>query len=280
MPLNSYTAISQFAGTVYEGVLTVIRDNNLMAGQVLTFNDMTGMAPRIVPEYGTATMNTVADTDDLTSQAFAPAVLSTITPTEKGAQFFVTDAREETDPYGITSDASQELGLAAAETVERDLLALFGSLTGGTVNSPGTAPTWLNFFAMQALLRNRRVPQPWTFVCHPYHWYKLGGSASIAGAQTNAAPDLLNSVNRTFWMGNVGGVDIFTSSYLTAGTATTAAMFGRQAMALDVRRAPRLRPERDESRRGVELNLSTIYGVGTWRPTHGVQGVFDATAPS
>ena len=36
----------------------------------------------------------------------------------------------------------------------------------------------------------------------------------------------------------------------------------------------RLEPERDASRRGWELNLSTVYAHGVWRPTYGVQMIF------
>jgi hypothetical protein len=48
-------------------------------------------------------------------------------------------------------------------------------------------------------------------------------------------------------------------------------MFARQAIALDIRRPFRIEPERDASRRGIELNASMIFGAGLWRPTFGVQ---------
>src|SRR5690606_25474790 len=145
----------------------------------------------------------------------------------------------------------------------------------------GSAISWDYFFQMQARLRANRVPQPWSFVCHPFHWYQLQKAASVAGTRTNAADNLLNAVNSMFLVDRVAGVDIYVSSYIEPDGQddSVVAMFGRSAIALDLRRAPRLEPERDASRRGWELNLSAVFAHGTWRPTHGIKGVFDTTLP-
>ena len=62
----------------------------------------------------------------------------------------------------------------------------------------------------------------------------------------------------------------------------TGGVFPREALAIDWRRAIRVMPQRDESRGGggTEFNMSAIYAHGIWRPTRGVQMVFDATAPT
>jgi hypothetical protein len=60
----------------------------------------------------------------------------------------------------------------------------------------------------------------------------------------------------------------------------TAGIFSPLALALDVRRAPRIEPERDASRRATELNLSSVYAHGVWRPKYGVQLISDASTPS
>ena len=60
----------------------------------------------------------------------------------------------------------------------------------------------------------------------------------------------------------------------------TGGVFPQEALAIDWRRMIRVRPERDESRRGLELNMSAVYAHGVWRPDRGIQMVFDATAPT
>jgi hypothetical protein len=52
------------------------------------------------------------------------------------------------------------------------------------------------------------------------------------------------------------------------------------ALALDVRRAPRIERERDASRRADEINLSAVYAHGTWRSKFGVQLISDASVPT
>lgn len=281
MPLNTYSDISTFVNTVFEDALFVARDNNLMANLVTVFNDQQGAALRKNQTYGTATMNSVAETDDLTSQAFTPTALSTLTPGEVAAQFFLTDLRVESDPFGVRSDAAQELGMAMAQKFESDLLGNFSSLTGGTVGAAGTAITWGHVFAMFSRLRAQNAPRPWRLVLHPYQWHILG-KAVAPGATVTNAPELQNEVMRNFYVGTVSGVDVYTSANITVDGSDDAycALFSPAALALDIRRAPRLEPERDASRRGWELNLSAVYAHGIWRPKFGVQGLFDASTPS
>jgi hypothetical protein len=56
-------------------------------------------------------------------------------------------------------------------------------------------------------------------------------------------------------------------------------MFSSNAMALDMRRPFRMEPERDASRRGIELNVSSIYAYGVWRPQYGVVLLTAGTIP-
>lgn len=281
MGLNTSAEISAFVNTIWEDALLVARENNLMAGLVTGFGDRSGTAIRSLQTYGTATMNTLAESDDLASQTFSPSQLSTLTPAELGAQFFITDLRVETDPFGVRNAAALELGQAMAEKIDVDLLSNFSSLTGGTVGASGSANSWGYFAAMLTRLKAQKAPMPYVYVAHPYQWHPLAKAASVAGSQTNIGPALADNVNRNFFVGNVMGVDIYvTANVPLSGTDARAAMFSRAALALDIRRAPRIEAERDASRRGVELNLTGVYAHGVWRKTFGVQGLFDCQAPT
>lgn len=278
---NTYSNISSFVNTVFEDAMLVARDNNLMANLVTVYNDRQGMALRKNSEYGTATIQSIAETDDLTSQAFTPAVLSTLTPAEVGAQFFMTDQRLESDPFMVRQDAATELGLAMAQKIEKDLLGDFSSLTGGTIGTAGSAASWGYFYAMLTALRAQNASGPIAFVCRPEQWHQLG-KAVAPGATVTNSPALQDSIVGRFYVGSVSGVDIFVSSNIAKDASDDAysAMFTPQALALDIRRAARLEPERDASRRGWELNLSAVYAHGVWRPKFGVKGLFDAALPT
>ena len=279
--LNTYSDISSFLNTVFEDAMFVARDNNLMAQLVTVYNDRQGMAVRKNSEYGTATISAIAETDDLTSQAFTPSLLSTLTPAEVGAQYFMTDQRLESDIFGVRSDAANELGFAMAQKIEKDLLGNFTSLTGGTIGTAGSAMTWSYFYAMLTALRAQNGPAPYAFVCRPEQWHYLG-KAVAPGATVTNSPAIQDSIVGRFYVGSVSGVDIYVSSNIAKDASDDAycAMFNPQAIALDIRRAPRLEPERDASRRGWELNLSAVYAHGVWRPKFGVKGIFDAALPT
>lgn len=277
--LNTYTDIQAFVNVVYEAAMTVARDNNLMSALVRNFAGQ-GMASRRVTIYGTATMNTVAETDDLVSQAFVPTTLTTLTPSEVAGQFFLTDQRVESDPFGVRDEAATELGMAMAQKIELDIISDFPNLTGGTVAMSGTAPTWAWFTAGLTRLRQNNAPGPYYAVISPYQWHSLGTAVTPATAAQTNAPQFQDRVMNQWWVGQAMGVNIFLSANMAVGTAVTAAMFSRDALALDVRRAPRLEPERDASRRGTELNLSAIYAHGVWRPQFGVQMISAGTAPT
>lgn len=67
----------------------------------------------------------------------------------------------------------------------------------------------------------------------------------------------------------------------TAGAGyATGAIFNRDAIALDLRRAMRIEPQRDASLRSTELNTTMVYGVGQWRTEWGIQIQTKATAPN
>lgn len=278
---NTYSDISSYVNTVFEDAMFVARDNNLMASLVTVYNDRSGMAVRKNSEYGTAIINSIGETDDLTSQAFTPSLLSTLTPAEVGAQFFMTDQRLESDIFGVQQDASQELGNAMAQNIEKNLLGNFSSLTGGTVGTAGSTLTWGHFFAMLTGLRRQNAPQPTAFVCRPEQWHALGKAVAPGSTVTNS-PALQDSIVGRFYVGSVSGVDIFTSANISVDGSDDAycAMFNPAAIALDIRRAPRIEAERDASRRGWELNLSAVYAHGVWRPKFGVKGIFDAAVPT
>jgi hypothetical protein len=280
--LNPSTDITAFINTIFEASILVARDNNVMTGLVRVFNDREGLATRQNSQYGGLTVNSLAETDDMTGQAFTPSSIATLTPSEAGGQYFLTDNRVKSDPFNIRNDASQDMGLAMATKMETDLISCFTSFTGGTVGSAGSTLTWSYFMAMEARLKAQKAPYPYFAVMHPYQWFPLAKAASVAGTQTNAAASLLEEVNSMFFVRQVGGVFIFTSANVPTITGDDAyiGMWSRDAIALDMRTQPYIEPQRDASRRGWELNLSATYGKGVWRPTFGVQGIFDNTAPT
>lgn len=262
---------------IYEDAMFVARDNELMSNLVTTLSGQ-GIAPRVSSEYNSASIAAINDDDDLTSQSFKPSVLATLTPSEVGAQYLVTDQRMESDAMGVMTAAAQELGFAIANKIETDLISNFNSFTGGTAGTAGSVLTWGRFFAAVAQLRAQNAPGPYYAVLHPYQWHDLSKEAAVSGMQNT--PQFGDAVMQNRVVARAAGVTIFESSNITAGTASVAGVFAPMALALDVRRAPRIERERDASRRADEINLSAVYAHGVWRPKFGVKLIGDASVPT
>lgn len=285
--LNTYSDVSSIANAMQENALFVIRETAQMQSYVRMYNDMTGLNPRKGYQYNKAAAATIGETDDLTSSAFTPSLLATLTPAEIGLQFFVTDSRAESElPENIIRDGSLELGLAASDKVETDIVGDFASLTGGTIGTAGSTITWGYMAAAisQARNANKNVSVPLVAVIHGYQWAVLAKAASVAGATVAVAPNFQDRVTAQSPLGQVStfmGVPIYqTFQSADSDGDFTGAVFARDSIAMDWRRAVRIEAQRDASRRGVEYNMSAVYAHGVWRSALGVKMIFDAAAPT
>lgn len=267
--INTEADIAAFVNVVWADALLVARDNNVMLPLVTSFGDLQGLALRKNAKYGTATFNQIAEQDDLTSQAFTPSVDQTLTPYEYGAQFFITDSRMETDIFPLRGDASRELGAAYGQKIDTYLSGLFSSLTGGTCGGTTTDMKWATFLKGLTKMRRTLAPRPWRCVLSPEQYMCLG-TAIAPGVTVTNAPELQDIFIRQYYVNTVAGVDIFIDGNIGTGATVYGGIFSPSAIALDMRRAFRLEPERDASRRGLELNVSSVFAYGVWRPQYGV----------
>lgn len=283
---NLWSDVSSIANAVQENALFAISDSALMPNLVTVRGDISGMNPRKLYAYSAGSMKQLAEADDLASTKFTPSLLGTLTPYEYGDQFLITDSRMRSDaPEDIIRDASTELAFAAVAKVESDLVGDMASLTGGTIGTAGTAITWGYLAAAIAVARakNKSDAVPLAAVIHGYQASVLAKSASVAGATVAVAPGVQdeitrNGITRAFTFLKVpiyqSFVDPDTSDDFTGG------VFPRNALMLDWRDPFTVRPQRDESRRALELNFVGTYAHGVYRPTLGVKMIFDATAPT
>lgn len=268
---------------VYADAFTVFRAQNHMSNLVTTFNDRTGDEARASSTYNQITAGTVAETSDLTSELeLNKTNVATLSVKELGYVSFLTDRRIETDEQNAQSDLSIELGAAAADKVESDLLGTFGSFTGGTIGTGGTGDpmTWNKLFSAATVLRSSKVQGPFVAVIHENAWHKLATAVSPSASATNAPESLREAVKSSWYQGTYGGISIFTTANIAAGTAAVQGVFVPQAVAIDWRRGIRLETQRDATRRGTEFVISAKYAAGAWRPTAGVKLISDASLPT
>lgn len=281
---STYALITDVLPEIWEAALRYAEHSFYMARLVKLFTDRSGMVPRNVSEYAeTAVTDNLGELTDLTPVAFDRPAKGTLTPKEVGKQFLITDRRIESDTEGVLTDAAWDLGYTMGKKVETDLLSLFASLTGGTIGTEDTAFSIAQIFKARAILEAAGVPGPYTAVCHPYHYLDIHTDLT---SLSNAAPlDIRNQAVQQYYVTNIADVQLVVASLMpsVAGTDNNyarAALFGRDALALDIRRGFRIEPERDASRRATELNATMIYAAGVWRPERGVIIEADITPPA
>ena len=280
--LNLYSDLGAIAQNVQDDAIFVVRETYVMQNLVRTFNDMSAANPRVGYKYSQGTAGTIAEADDLTSQSFIPAADQTLTPQEIGLQFFISDKRADSSgnvPEDVLNDAATELGLAAGDKIQADLLKDMASFTGGTIAGSAANISWaiLAGAISQARQANKASGVPLKAVLHGYAWAQLAKSASItAGAVVNS-PQFSDEMSRTGYVYEFMGVPIYQvypGTEVVNGTGATAWMsqgvFPQQAIAMDWRRSIRVEAQRDASRRGVELNMTALYAHGVWRPNLGI----------
>lgn len=285
--MNLWSDVSSIALAVQENALFAVNYSALMPNLITARSNMQGMNPRQLYQYAASTgLKQLAETDDLTSETITPALLGTLTPYEYGKQYFVNDQRVKSDaPEDIIRDAATSLAWDATAKIETALVGDMASLTGGTIGAAGTAITWGYMAAAIARARvaNRSDVVPLFAVIHGYQAAVLAKAASIAGATVGVAPGVQDEVTRngitrafTFM-----GVPIY-QSFVDPDTSDdfTGGVFPRTALMIDYRDPFTVRPQRDESRRGLELNFAGAFAHGVYRPTLGIQTIFDASAPS
>lgn len=268
---------------IYEAALYTLKATNDLVRTIAVYTGE-GMQARKVTRYTAANPRMVAEGEDVVPTKFSDALLGTLTPARYADTFLLTDAALATgsaNMLNIRADAALELGSSFAQYVDVQIASNFGSMTGGTVGTAGSALSWNDIFEAEAILIANKVPKPYTCAVHPYQYLSLYKEALSNGNNAfSGAPQFQdNIVNRVMQTTMMDGVFfVRTPSIAVSGSNATGAMYSRLAMAYDERRAFNIRPQRDESREAWELNASLWFAHGAWDPSRGVQIISDATS--
>ena len=269
---STYTSMSALVNSIIDTALLTASEQSVMTALVKNWNDSNSSTTRIWASYTGGTVATVTEATDMAAQTFTPAAAGTLTPVVYGTNYFLTDRRINSDPFGARQDAGQDLGRLMAVNVDSHLAGLFSSLTGGTAGSAGGTVTWANIMRASAYVKTAFGPGPYAVVLHPVQWYYL--TAATSGVPTlMQSESIKDSVAGQFYQASFGGMDFFVDANITAGTASVGGMFSRDAIGFDLRQPFRIEPQRDASRGGGgwELNATIEYAYGVYRPTFGCQ---------
>ena len=283
MPISNIADMNSLYNLIYEDALFVARETNLMVPLVRNYS-ATGYMARKLSIYPTLTAAVKPEGVDFQNPTLWDKTLkATLTPQVVMTQSLLSDERVQTDPDNARTDCSQELGGAIGTKIDVDLVALFASLTTNTnKGSAGSGLTIAKCAAAISILRNQKAPNPLYFVLHPYGWHDVWTELGQPASQKAFLGDLANEALRSFFVGGWLSANWFVSANIDVDASDDAvsAVFNPAALGFDTRESPTLEPERDASRKAVELNMSAGYAVGVIRGEYGVAITHDATEPA
>ena len=289
--------------TIIEKALLTSQFNAVMAG--LSWNkDKRNRAGSTVniPYFSEVAANVLTEGVDMTTAETMEDTNIQITLNEVGAKIILTDNALEDDQEEVKSVAGRILGQAMEKKRDTDLLSQLADANSSMAGA-GTALTMGHIAAAKALLAGNPTsargpaPLPYVVVIHPFQTLDLvdvltpitavglgDAIASSVGWQaigTSFTDDIL----RNYTIGRLFGMNVVEDGNLTADTADDikGGVFSQGeggAIVLATARDWDVRPERDESLRGWELNCVGRYGVGEYNASWIVGLYSDAQTPA
>lgn len=226
------------------------------------------------PIWPTVAAASIAETVDLTSTAVDTTAVDIACTEASSIRIDVTDLLSEASIVRDGARFAQTGAQAVADKRDTDLAALLGgfsSVVGATTVNLSEA----NLLAAMTTLASADAPRPYVIVLHPQQVGDLRAALSTTTGvvQSNTSPDTLGGTGAglefTYY-----GFPIYATTNVpqaTAGADWAGAMFARgNALARVDKRPIRIRPQRDESLRATEFNITSVYGQGELVDSWGV----------
>ncbi|QPC82109.1 hypothetical protein G4Y79_20865 [Phototrophicus methaneseepsis] len=268
---------------IYDDSLFVAREQTLMA-ELVTVKNGIGYTQRVVPIRPQATASVVADGTSFVPEAFGKNSKATLTPAEVMASHDLTWQTLTTDTEDdIAADSSMELGMAVAEKVDVDLLALLAGFSNGVGAAAASATIAMLGAAVSILTANKARGQYYG-VLHPFQWHDIWLELGQPAATQAFLGDTANEAMRQYAVQMMINTMWFVSSNIgvDANDDAVGGVFIREALMLDVRDDYDLFVE-DRIRtndRKLILSGHMGYAVGEVRDEFGVSITTDATQPT
>ena len=245
-----------------------------------------------IPYFGEVAATVLTEGIDMTSSETMEDTNVQITFNEVGAKIILTNNAIEDDQEQVRSIAGRILGQAMEKQRDETLLAVIDQATT-TVCGSANAVAMGHLAAARALLGGNPTtaggPAPLPYVCvlHPFQTLDLVDILTpvlpAAGSAMYSSP-ISDDVIRNYSIGRLFGMNVIEDGNMKiSGTSGMKggvfAMGEGGGIILATARDWDVRPERDESLRGWELNCVGRYGSGIYLAGWIVEVFADASTP-
>jgi hypothetical protein len=283
MAVSTTAQIAGFYNTLFEEAMFVFQAQSLMANLVTLLTGQ-GLATRKQGVYPTVTTQQAQEGVEVANaQIWNKSAKMELTPYIYHNQVILTESMMTTDPDNTMEAASFEMGRSMAVSVDTNLASTFSGFSTG-VGAANNALTLKITAAALAILQNAKVPMPYSYVLHPYHWFDCWVELGQPAAQQAFLGDVANDALKQYNVSNFNGAAWYVNPNIAVDGSSDAvsAIFHREALALDTRKAPQMyvteRP--DVAGYGFQLDTEMWYAYGERRDEAGVKITADATQPT
>lgn len=232
------------------------------------------------PVWPSLTAASIAETVDLASTAVDTTNVDIAVTEASSIRIDVTDLLSESTIVSDGARFADQGAKAVADKRDVDLAALLAGFTS-TSGSTGVDLTEANILDGLTTLTNADAPRPYVIVLHTQQVGDLRKALSTTTAvvQGGTDPASLGGTSTGFEF-LYYGLPVYASTNVPTanGSADRAgAVFSRgNALARVEKRPIRVRPQRDESLRATEFNITSVYGQGELVDGWGVSIITDA----
>ena len=241
-----------------------------------------------VPKVGQMVMEDLVDGVDIIDEEDINMTTVDLTAAEVGAKVILTDKLVRQSAPNVFSIIGRQLGDGMARKKDKDVLALYTNLNGGTLLG-GTGPTYMKASNLQGIIayaKANKFGNQLYIVHHPNAVAYLAKEAATTASATSSeissgwSADLLNN----FWSGlrPMNGVSIFEDGNITedSGGDGIGVIADKTAVAVLKSVDSRSERQRDASLRATEVVLTSDYGVFELDDSRGAGVKFDVSALS
>lgn len=220
-----------------------------------------------LPKVGQMTSANLTDGVDIVNQQDIGMTTTDLTTGEVGLKVILTDKLLRQENEDVFKIVGRQMGDAQSRKMNRDLIALYSGLNGGTtLGADNVTMTVAIAAGIAAWARTAKLPRPIYGVHHPNALAALAKSTMAVGATYYAG--ILDSVSddifKNFWRYSIDGVNFFETGDIDKIAAVDSgygAVFSKEAMAVLTSLAPTVERERDASLRAWEIVMVSDYGV-------------------
>lgn len=237
-----------------------------------------------VPKVGQMTAAALTDGVDLVDSEDIGMTTVSLTTGEVGLKVILTDKLVRQENEDMFRVVGRQMGDAMARKKDRDGIALFTALNGGTTLGVAAATLTLpNLSACIAFAKANKFPTPVSIVHHPNAIFGVAQNSAMIPSLNNPLPkgyseDLL----RDFYKFVVNQVAVFEDGNIDADGSGDGigAIFSEQSMAYVESVGFNTERQRDASLRATELVVTADYGVFELDDGYGAPMTYDCANPS